>query len=238
MIDSGRKWLIKIALSFILLSLILNIEKSYAMLNKAQDTIEKVWIIRNDKPNSPWHTKVVPVFLDFTSGKNLVTIRGYNNNSQVTCNYQIRDNYMLINDVKFRIVSLSINNLVLQIGEDYYSYYTLDNQLLIRDKLEVLDLLANNKEWKIGSDTIRFTKETESSAFITAPTFYSLISIKNNRKFYGNFYIDSYKGHIFLYYLIDGQFVENFLEVLDIDNISIKYKKTGQDNIAIATLIN
>ena len=226
-------------ISLILISVILYlifspasiIPKGKIMLNQQNGSIKQIWMLKNGDSKSPWNIKIVPAFLDFISFPNRVVARGRSDSSIKVYSYTIIDNEILTNKAKFKIVTLSVNNLVLQIDEDYYSYYSLTKNTKEINEASIFNILTNNKMWLIGIDSIQFTKSKDNIEFVVGTEFYLLNAYKENRKFYGTYYIDVFEGHVFLCLLIDGEYQERVYEIVKIDNMVISYKEVGSDNI-------
>jgi hypothetical protein len=207
------------------------IPKVKIMTNEQNGIIKQIWMLKNGDPKSPWNIKIVPAFLDFISIPNKVIARGRSDSSITVYCYTISNNEILTNKAKFKIIALSLNNLVLQIGEDYYSYYSLKKSAKEVNKTSIFNILTNNKRWIIGGDTIQFSRSNDNIEFVVGTAFYVLNAYKENRKFYGTYYIDIFEGHVFLCFLIDGEYQEKIYEIVKIDNKVISYKEVGSDNI-------
>ena len=84
-----------------------NTAKANSMKNPQLTTIKKIWVLKREMQESPWRSKIIPEFLDFTNSEVLVT-RGYSDESMVTYDYKIVENSIILkNQMVYRIVSLT-----------------------------------------------------------------------------------------------------------------------------------
>ena len=152
------------------------------MMNEQEATIKQIWMLKNVDPKSTWNVKIVPAFLDFVSIPNKLIIRGRSNSSLSEYSYTITNNEILTDTTNFKIIALSLNNLVLKIGEEHSSYYSLKKIQKKIDETLIFNALTNNKRWAIGKDTVQFTKSDDSRLFTMYPIFYKLNSYKRKPK--------------------------------------------------------
>lgn len=201
------------------------------MIDDQDTTLKQIWMLKEGAPKSLWNVKIVPAFLNFVSISNKLITRGRSNSSVAAYSYQISNNEILTEKAKFKIISLSVNNMVLQIDSDYYTYYSLKRIEKKIDKTLLFNALTSKRKWIIGNDTIRFTNVNDDIQFGHEHAFYKLSVDKDGRKFFGTYYIDEFEGHVFLCFLIDGEYQEKIYEIMSATDKTIRYKTIGGDYI-------
>lgn len=191
-------------------------------------SLNRIWIL-SDK-GSPWKQKDMPQFLDFTS-PNQIIVRGLGDNSSERHSYKIGNGILTLdNQHQYRIVGLSDKQFVIENDGQYFSYYALTE---ISTPFNINDLkhLSKDKSWAIGADNLTFTKELETTLFDPKSKFYVLVSTQGTRKYFGSYFIDSYKGHVFLHTIIPNHVpIEKTIELVKINAEVIECREIDDSN--------
>lgn len=181
--------------------------------------LKKTWVLRKQDVYSPWNVRIVPVFFDFDSTK--ITIRGYGVDSEEVHSYRIEDDIIDVDDgTKFRVKSISESVLVLDIDGSDYTYFSLE---IAHGKAIDVDmiskLLVSNGQWRFRSTFVEFTADILD---LGVREMFKMVQYRGGEKFFGTYFVDLYKGNIFLVLLIDGTYKEEMFRVVDFTSDRIR----------------
>jgi hypothetical protein len=198
-----------------------------------KNTIKGTWVLRKSEAYSPWHVKIVPIFLDFYPDSAKVIVRGYGKVSEEQDTYVVEDNFLRIGDsTRFEIKSVTKFILTLNIAGTEYSYFSLRTDNKVPDLAKLFKILTIKKKWELNGNLLEFTSEESK---LTAERSYKAIEHRSGQQFFGTFFLDVYKSNVFLILLVDGRYKEDFFQVLDFGPGRVELKKVdyGKDGITM-----
>jgi hypothetical protein len=173
--------------------------------------IKRTWVLKKEETHSPWRTKIVPIFLSFQDSSKAI-VRGYGSTSEVVYSYLLQNNTLRIGEkMNFQIESITDLILVLNIGGDNYTYFSLPSSNYSVNPVELLKIIAGKGRWRLKGNLIDFTLEEIN---LTTEKTYKAIEYRNGQKFFGTYFLDEYMGNVFLILLIDGKHREEMFRVL------------------------
>ncbi|SEN75020.1 hypothetical protein SAMN05216436_12126 [bacterium A37T11] len=206
-----------IILIFVIISLttIVYMKINNNTTGKIEGKLDGNWMLERES-DSPWNTKILPVFLFFD--RNFVLTRGYGEESTLKYIFKIEDEHLMLGDkINFKIEDISDSKLVLEIKGNKYSYYRLINNVpssALNEK-SIHKMLLKYK-WKLNSRQYNFIGGPGINGIENS---YSLESIKDSKKFFGSYSVFNYnENQKFLMLLTDDMYQELVYKIVDIES--------------------
>lgn len=179
------------------------------MANEIKGRIIGAWMLQQEF-RSPWKKVIIPLFLSFDDTNNLVS-RGYGDNSVSRLNYSLSDKNLKLGDkINSEIEAITQKKLVLKINYEEYNYYRLFEKPTQPDPNKLRMQLIKNK-WSIGDNTYEFTNDP----MLNNNNSFELIECRDGKKYFGSYFIDTFKNNLLLVLLVDGKYMEIVFKVVD-----------------------
>jgi hypothetical protein len=176
--------------------------------------LNRIWVLKKDELYSPWHAKIVPTFLDFSKDGSTVIVRGYGEQSETEYSYSMAIDTLKIGErMNFKIKSINNLVLVLIIGQNEYSYFEIQPKSNAPSIVgDIYKSLSSGNKWLLKDNLLEFTLEETN---LTTEKSYKAIEYRNNKKYFGTYFLDFYRGNIFLILLVDGKYKEEVFQILN-----------------------
>jgi hypothetical protein len=182
--------------------------------------LNKVWLLKKRESYSPWNLKIVPVIIDFTNNDSTVILRGYGKSSEREYLYTVENNILIIDEKRrFQINSISKNFLELIIGGDSYEYFELNGKDEKSTLKKIKQILSVKNKWNLDGQILEFSSEATN---LVEEETYKVMEYVNGQKYFGTYFLDYYKGNIFMILIIDGKPNEIIYKVFNYSTTSIE----------------